>query len=58
MIICILIYMQGEDVQWISVQLECPNPTEDDWVGVFSPANIKLRSPQDLLLNALLDSCM
>ncbi|KAJ6688359.1 PURPLE ACID PHOSPHATASE-RELATED [Salix koriyanagi] len=29
---------KGEDSQWISVEIECPNPAEDDWVAVFSPA--------------------
>ncbi|XP_011024021.1 PREDICTED: probable inactive purple acid phosphatase 27 [Populus euphratica] len=29
---------KGESSQWITVEIECPNPTEDDWVAVFSPA--------------------
>ena len=33
--------MQGEDFQWITVELECPDPSEDDWVAVFSPAKFK-----------------
>ncbi|MFS8000530.1 putative phosphodiesterase I [Helianthus anomalus] len=28
----------GEDTEWINVNLEYPRPTNDDWVGVFSPA--------------------
>lgn len=33
--------MQGEDNQWINVKLESPQPSGDDWVGVFSPAKFK-----------------
>lgn len=29
---------KGGSSQWITVEIECPNPTEDDWVAVFSPA--------------------
>ncbi|KAF8399953.1 hypothetical protein HHK36_015825 [Tetracentron sinense] len=31
--------LKGEDTQWVTLELECPDPSEDDWVGVFSPAN-------------------
>lgn len=41
MIPCLLICLQGEDIEWIRVELESPNPSGDDWVGVFSPANFK-----------------
>ncbi|THG09333.1 hypothetical protein TEA_007910 [Camellia sinensis var. sinensis] len=34
-----LLGKHGEDSQSITVKLKCPNPSEDDWVGVFSPAN-------------------
>ncbi|KAF7833979.1 putative inactive purple acid phosphatase 27 [Senna tora] len=34
-----LLGMKGEDTQWVTVDLDYPNPSEDDWVGVFSPAN-------------------
>ncbi|KAG0503082.1 hypothetical protein HPP92_003154 [Vanilla planifolia] len=27
-----------EDFQWVTVELENPKPTADDWIGVFSPA--------------------
>lgn len=33
--------LQGEDTQWVTVELESPIPSVDDWVGVFSPANFK-----------------
>lgn len=33
--------MQGEDYQWITVELNSPHPSEDDWVGIFSPAKFK-----------------
>ncbi|KAK9278222.1 hypothetical protein L1049_027784 [Liquidambar formosana] len=29
--------LKGEDTEWVIVNLEYPNPSEDDWVGVFSP---------------------
>ncbi|KAJ8646108.1 hypothetical protein MRB53_007856 [Persea americana] len=34
-----LLGRKGEDTEWIEVEIESPNPSEDDWVGVFSPAN-------------------
>ncbi|GMN56632.1 hypothetical protein TIFTF001_025742 [Ficus carica] len=34
----VLLGLQGEDVQWVTVTLEHPEPSNDDWVGVFSPA--------------------
>ncbi|XP_030938546.1 probable inactive purple acid phosphatase 27 isoform X1 [Quercus lobata] len=34
----VLLGTKGEDFQWITVELECPDPSEDDWVAVFSPA--------------------
>ncbi|XP_031125743.1 probable inactive purple acid phosphatase 27 [Ipomoea triloba] len=30
--------LKGEDTEWVTVNLEHPKPSEDDWVGVFSPA--------------------
>lgn len=30
--------LKGEDTQWVTVDLEHTKPSEDDWVGVFSPA--------------------
>ncbi|KAL5815025.1 hypothetical protein ACOSQ3_025824 [Xanthoceras sorbifolium] len=30
---------KGEDSQWITLELKSPNPSQDDWVAVFSPAN-------------------
>ncbi|KAH7528222.1 hypothetical protein FEM48_Zijuj05G0049600 [Ziziphus jujuba var. spinosa] len=30
--------LKGEDTQWVTVDLEHPEPSVDDWVGVFSPA--------------------
>lgn len=34
----ILLGLKGEDTQWVDVELEHPEPSENDWVGVFSPA--------------------
>lgn len=30
---------KGEDTQWVTVDIDFPDPSVDDWVGVFSPAN-------------------
>ncbi|KAL8123282.1 putative inactive purple acid phosphatase 27 [Apium graveolens] len=30
--------LKGEDTQWVNVELDHAKPSEDDWVGVFSPA--------------------
>ncbi|KAK2648214.1 hypothetical protein Ddye_015703 [Dipteronia dyeriana] len=35
----IVLGAKGEDSQWITVELESPSPSQDDWVAVFSPAN-------------------
>lgn len=34
-------WLQGEDTQWVTVDIEHPQPSVDDWVGVFSPAEFK-----------------
>lgn len=34
-------WWQGEDTQWINVDLDHVGPSEGDWVGVFSPAKFK-----------------
>ncbi|KAG6511972.1 hypothetical protein ZIOFF_030061 [Zingiber officinale] len=43
---------QGEDTEWVIVELGSPNPTPDDWIGVFSPANFNastcsVENPED-----------
>ncbi|XP_058226385.1 probable inactive purple acid phosphatase 27 isoform X1 [Rhododendron vialii] len=30
--------VEGEDTQWVNVDLEYSEPSQNDWVGVFSPA--------------------
>ncbi|XP_012571378.1 nucleotide pyrophosphatase/phosphodiesterase [Cicer arietinum] len=35
----LLLGNKGEDNEWVTVEVESPEPTNDDWVGVFSPAN-------------------
>ncbi|XP_059443952.1 probable inactive purple acid phosphatase 27 [Corylus avellana] len=35
----VVLGLQGEDTEWVTVNLVNPNPSEDDWVAVFSPAN-------------------
>lgn len=32
---------QGGDTEWVTLHLDNPNPSHDDWVGVFSPAKFK-----------------
>ncbi|KAA8542124.1 hypothetical protein F0562_023276 [Nyssa sinensis] len=36
--------LKGEDTQWVTVDLEYPDPSENDWVGVFSPAKFNSSS--------------
>ncbi|KAL1333786.1 hypothetical protein HN51_062649 [Arachis hypogaea] len=33
-----LLGTKGEDTQWVTVNVYHPDPSADDWVGVFSPA--------------------
>ncbi|KAL2938459.1 putative inactive purple acid phosphatase 27 [Bienertia sinuspersici] len=42
----VLLGLKGEDTEWVDVKLWSPNPSSDDWIGVFSPAKFKY----DLLL--------
>lgn len=32
---------KGEDSEWVTVKVDSPNPSGDDWLAVFSPANFK-----------------
>ncbi|GKA23229.1 nucleotide pyrophosphatase/phosphodiesterase-like protein [Tanacetum coccineum] len=34
----VLLGLKGEDTAWVNVELKYPEPSNDDWVGVFSPA--------------------
>ncbi|XP_059442926.1 probable inactive purple acid phosphatase 27 [Corylus avellana] len=34
-----LLGLKGEDTQWVKVDVVNPEPSTNDWVGVFSPAN-------------------
>ncbi|XP_030477292.2 probable inactive purple acid phosphatase 27 [Syzygium oleosum] len=34
----VVLGVKGEDTEWVTVDLQYPNPSVDDWVGVFSPA--------------------
>uniref|UniRef100_M8D5H9 Putative inactive purple acid phosphatase 27 n=1 Tax=Aegilops tauschii TaxID=37682 RepID=M8D5H9_AEGTA len=31
--------LKGENSEWVEVEFFHPNPSDDDWIGVFSPAN-------------------
>lgn len=35
--------LQGENSEWADVEFFHPNPSDDDWIGVFSPANFRYR---------------
>ncbi|KAM4115580.1 hypothetical protein ACJW30_04G160300 [Castanea mollissima] len=43
----VLLGTKGEDSQWVTVELEHPEPSQDDWVAVFSPANFNSSSCPD-----------
>ncbi|KAF8021212.1 hypothetical protein BT93_G1598 [Corymbia citriodora subsp. variegata] len=30
---------RGQNVEWVLLEYSSPNPSDDDWIGVFSPAN-------------------
>ncbi|KAF7827975.1 putative inactive purple acid phosphatase 1 [Senna tora] len=30
---------QGQNTEWVSVEYSSPMPSNDDWIGIFSPAN-------------------
>jgi hypothetical protein len=36
--------LRGEDSEWVEVEFFHPNPSGDDWIGVFSPANFRYNS--------------
>lgn len=33
--------MQGQSSNWVVVEFRHPNPSNDDWVGVFSPSGFR-----------------
>lgn len=35
----VLLGLKGENTEWVTVQFSHPNPSNTDWIGVFSPAN-------------------
>ncbi|XP_019462464.1 PREDICTED: nucleotide pyrophosphatase/phosphodiesterase-like [Lupinus angustifolius] len=39
-----LLGTKGEDTEWVTVDLDYPSPSGDDWVGVFSPAKFNSRT--------------
>ncbi|RZC66164.1 hypothetical protein C5167_009852 [Papaver somniferum] len=41
--------LRGETADWVTVKFRSPNPSNDDWIGVFSPANFSAAtcSPDD-----------
>lgn len=43
----LLLGVQGEDVEWVNVELRSPNASADDWIGLFSPANFNSSTCHD-----------
>ncbi|XP_023537346.1 probable inactive purple acid phosphatase 1 isoform X1 [Cucurbita pepo subsp. pepo] len=40
--------LKGENAEWVTLKYSSPNPSSDDWIGVFSPANFSSSScPMD-----------
>uniref|UniRef100_A0ACD5XHY4 Uncharacterized protein n=1 Tax=Avena sativa TaxID=4498 RepID=A0ACD5XHY4_AVESA len=35
----LLLGLQGQDQEWVTIGYSNPRPSKDDWIGVFSPAN-------------------
>ncbi|KAK3035940.1 hypothetical protein RJ639_031363, partial [Escallonia herrerae] len=31
--------LSGQNAEWLTIELSSPNPSIEDWIGVFSPAN-------------------
>uniref|UniRef100_A0A2P2NFC9 Purple acid phosphatase Fn3-like domain-containing protein n=1 Tax=Rhizophora mucronata TaxID=61149 RepID=A0A2P2NFC9_RHIMU len=31
--------LKGQNSEWVTLEYTSPNPSNDDWIGVFSPAN-------------------
>ncbi len=38
---CEFLMLQGETNEWVEVEFFNPNPSNTDWVGVFSPADFR-----------------
>ncbi|KAL5553634.1 hypothetical protein UlMin_041035, partial [Ulmus minor] len=36
--------LEGQNTEWVTVKFTTPNPSNDDWIGVFSPANFNASS--------------
>jgi len=36
-----VVMMRGENNEWVDVEFFHPNPSGDDWIGVFSPADFR-----------------
>lgn len=34
-------WTQGEDTVWVNVDFVIPHPSDDYWIGVFSPSKFK-----------------
>ncbi|KAF7054938.1 hypothetical protein CFC21_062525, partial [Triticum aestivum] len=37
----LLLGLQGQDQEWVTIGFNNPRPSKDDWIGVFSPANFR-----------------
>ncbi|KAL5759365.1 hypothetical protein ACOSP7_017889 [Xanthoceras sorbifolium] len=36
--------LKGQNSEWVTVEFSSPNPSVDDWIGVFSPSNFSASS--------------
>ncbi|EOY01692.1 Purple acid phosphatases superfamily protein isoform 2 [Theobroma cacao] len=36
--------LKGQNADWVTVEFSSPNPSVDDWIGVFSPSNFSASS--------------
>jgi len=45
---CCVVALQGENSEWVDVEFFHPNPSGDDWIGVFSPSNFRYQPSHGL----------
>jgi hypothetical protein len=36
-----MLVFQGQSSDWVVVEFSHPNPSNDDWIGVFSPSDFR-----------------
>ncbi|CAN1314117.1 Probable inactive purple acid phosphatase 1 [Linum perenne] len=48
--------LQGKNSEWVTLRFTSANPSNDDWIGVFSPANFRLQIIVQSFIAATCDS--